>query len=1490
MISAAQRWNAEFDRLRAPEPSEPIDTSAIDDLTAAAARAEAEYADSEPLAVAESPCTMDEYCKRDRPPPAQFVDIAAGRRHTCGLLADGRVQCWGSTTSPYGRDVYTGTASSSTASNFVRIDSHGGGTCGLRADTSLFCWFGERELPPVRPFAWEPPRPFESGSYTDFAVSGLQVCALDLDGRAECWPFFDWDWLEPMMAAPSPRLSNLSFASMDAGAAHVCGLHHDRAIHCWGSNEADQLSAPGGTSWMQISAGAGHTCALDASGVAVCWGDNSFGQSTPPSNIRFSSLSAGELHSCGLLHDGTARCWGGNIDGQSSPPTGVAFSAISAGAHHTCGLTPTGEARCWGLDAYGQATPPPALSRFTRLFTGWEERGNGGPVLLCGLRIDGRAQCWGEGQDPSDPALENARFAEIGIGRDFACGLLLDGRAACWRYRLGYSDSAVDAVIANVPSDLRFTSLMIVGSRACGLTIERTIHCWGPDQNFFGRELPSPPPGEHIAIASNGYSACTIDLMGAIRCWDYGHEFLPDLAELASPREGDSSPREDADTDGQAGGNYQALTISSGAWYGPEGSGRMHYHLCALRESQTVTCWGADDFGQASPPAGMRFRSVSAGGKHTCGITIEEMTRCWGADDAGQSTPPDGAAFVEVTAVHDSSCGLLHEGDVVCWGDHELSAPPDLVPFNISLPQGHSVDIKQLDKLDIIHGTECSTQRFCTDAPLTRATLAVWLDRLINPEHPQPVRTGTSIANFEDVPKQIWWAVHARRLAETNVMERCDAAGNLWCPDEEVARGDLEQILLAALEAHVRSLSPAVSRTAASNAMAAISADVLSTCIDHSPEACNQGPTSRGQAATVLNRFREHIERLTLPAFTSVATEGSSGCGRRADGTVECWGEDWTGQTHVATDDRVLDVFYDGYFWCGRTVSRDLRCHGWDGYNYSYIHESLHLASRTEIAIGSVYACGVETDGAVACVGALISDGSPWPWESASLPIPLTDDWRRFMPKSGRFTDVAVGKLHRCVLQLGGTAGCWGKNEFGEAVSPAAERFLSLALGVNHSCGIRLDGSIECWGYNVDGRSSPPTTRLVTPAAVSGPAAGALGIVRSIPARMKAIAATGAATCGLTLEGLVTCWGTSRSKRPPAEIEDWWNSHQSTVGPPTDIDGQVFASITATEGYFCAERLDGSDRCWGSSSFRRSPVVDASFVEVSANGYLTCGRRIDGSVQCWGGRFDASPWDTPNVPRFTGIATASTYMCGWTVDGFHECWTLDSDSDVPAAAKAGGFVQLSDSGFHSCVLTSDGEVRCWGSDVNGETEPPTRDSYVQISAGAVAAHYSSPEGHIGQTCGVKTDGSVDCWGDDSLGQSTPPAGNDFVKVAASGVHACALRSDGWIECWGQQLPLGPGPSDAHRYTDVVVGAGDSDWTSFGADDDTVVYSAHTCGLRVDGPVDCWGSTYTPNKPYNRHTPDARSRFTSISSGRSKVCGVRTDGAIECWGFPGFVAY
>ena len=109
---------------------------------------------------------------------------------------------------------------------------------------------------------------------------------------------------------------------------------------------------------------------------------------------------------------------------------------------------------------------------------------------------------------------------------------------------------------------------------------------------------------------------------------------------------------------------------------------------------------------------------------------------------------------------------------------------------------------------------------------------------------------------------------------------------------------------------------------------------------------------------------------------------------------------------------------------------------------------------------------------------------------------------------------------------------------------------------------------------------------------------------------------------------------------------------------------------------------------------------------------------------------------------------------------------------------------------------------------------------------------------------------------------------DFTDVSVGYDHSCGLRSDGTILCWGDGRN---GETEPPEGTFTAVSAGEG----------------YTCGIKTGGTVACWGiwglsygmhATSSNRRP---ETPDGV--FKSISTGNAHACGVRIDNTIECWG-------
>ncbi|MBW3582553.1 MAG: hypothetical protein KY455_05580 [Euryarchaeota archaeon] len=314
--------------------------------------------------------------------PAHPISITAAKEHSCALLEDGTVKCWGQNVVDEFVDDLT---------NVISIDAGYYHTCALVQDATVKCWGRNHYggLGDGTTIARDKP----------LAVEGLtDVVAISL------------------------------------GAYHTCARLADGTAECWGRNDQGQLgdgtttdrTTPGAVQGLsgtaRIDAGTFHTCAVLVSGTAQCWGDNEHGQlgdgtatdrNTPVTVVGLSDvrrIGAGSFHTCAVLVDGTAECWGANYDwvlgnrgmtGHLTPaPVDGLTNAVelTVGTAHTCTLLANGTARCWGQNASGQlgdgtnsqrATPVEVFGFIegTTIHTSYTH--------TCAVREGGAAYCWG---------------------------------------------------------------------------------------------------------------------------------------------------------------------------------------------------------------------------------------------------------------------------------------------------------------------------------------------------------------------------------------------------------------------------------------------------------------------------------------------------------------------------------------------------------------------------------------------------------------------------------------------------------------------------------------------------------------------------------------------------------------------------------------------------------------------------------------------------------------------------------------------------------------------------------------------------------------------------------------------------------------------------------------------------------------------------------------------------------------------------------------
>ena len=294
------------------------------------------------------------------------IDLAGGNDHTCAVLDNYDMKCWGS-----GSGGKLGTGSSTTAllptlvtfntpssMDFAKVSANDRNTCAVLTNGSAACWGdGHNNLFPSGNTIAMHPELIDSfgqaGNATQISVGYDFACVLLDTGNVSCWGNNNYgqigDGTTTKRTSPTP-VDNLNINSsavrIGAGFHHACTLLSNGSVLCWGYGHHGKLGSgstqniPNPTfvsdfglnrTAIDLSVSSSGACVVLNDSTISCWGDNaqgrlgdgSFTASTTPVNLqnfthglKVKRVFTTSESTCAMFDDASMRCWGQNVLGQ----------------------------------------------------------------------------------------------------------------------------------------------------------------------------------------------------------------------------------------------------------------------------------------------------------------------------------------------------------------------------------------------------------------------------------------------------------------------------------------------------------------------------------------------------------------------------------------------------------------------------------------------------------------------------------------------------------------------------------------------------------------------------------------------------------------------------------------------------------------------------------------------------------------------------------------------------------------------------------------------------------------------------------------------------------------------------------------------------------------------------------------------------------------------------------------------------------------------
>jgi alpha-tubulin suppressor-like RCC1 family protein len=242
------------------------------------------------------------------PQGAVYTAISVGNLHACAIKADGTTWCWGGNYQGQvgipgsGKDLYL-TQVPGIPATAIQVSAGDRHTCALMGDGTIWCWgddvLGELDGTPTGN---------GTGGLLPLAVTALgndnveistgyyATCAVKTGGALWCWgdnrsgqlgngTVVNGGAPPGEVVIPGHVASHISMAE-----GYACAAATDGTAWCWGSNQVGQLgngSTTGSALPVQVSglasvdkivASDGVTCAREADGSVWCWGSTQVGE------------------------------------------------------------------------------------------------------------------------------------------------------------------------------------------------------------------------------------------------------------------------------------------------------------------------------------------------------------------------------------------------------------------------------------------------------------------------------------------------------------------------------------------------------------------------------------------------------------------------------------------------------------------------------------------------------------------------------------------------------------------------------------------------------------------------------------------------------------------------------------------------------------------------------------------------------------------------------------------------------------------------------------------------------------------------------------------------------------------------------------------------------------------------------------------------------------------------------------------------------------